>query len=129
MDSLIINIIKEELRRLEFIEGVFGSAIVDGNGLLITSRLPRSIPERKFGALAATLFGAFETAVEPLKKGKIIHISVEFIQYQLVIIGSKQDLVLITVLDFNSDLGIILIELEQTIKKINNIIYKYKDVK
>ena len=54
------------LMNLEVISGIIGTAIVKSNGLLITSRLPRDIDDRKFGAMAATMLGAIETAINAL---------------------------------------------------------------
>jgi len=124
MEQIIINRLNEELRRLEFIEGVVGTSIVEKNGLLVTSRVPRDIDERKFGAMAATLYNALEIAVDSLNKGKIYHITVELDDYQLIIMGEDSKMLLISLVELNINLGIVLIEMEQIIKKIKKIIDK-----
>ena len=45
----------KELEKLELISGVLGTALINRNGLIITTRLPRDFDERKFGAMVATL--------------------------------------------------------------------------
>ena len=62
MNDLIIKNLSKELERLENFDEIIGTALVNRNGLLISSILPRNIDERRFGALAATMFGAVETA-------------------------------------------------------------------
>lgn len=47
MNNLVSKKLKEELERLENFSEIIGTAIVDRNGLLISSRLPRDIDERK----------------------------------------------------------------------------------
>ncbi len=122
MEPLIINRLHEELRTLEYIEGVIGIAIAERNGLLITSRLPRDIDERKFGAMAATMYNALETALNSLGKEEINHITVELNDYQLIIMGGNNKILLISLLELNANLGIVLIEMEQIIKKIKTVI-------
>ena len=122
MSSKMINRLHEKLRSLEFIEGVIGTAIVERNGLLITSRLPRDIDERKCGAMAATIYNALEMAINSLKKKEISHITVELSDYQLIIMGSNNKFLLISLFELNINLGIALIEMEQIINKIKSII-------
>lgn len=121
MESIIIDRVNEELRKLEFTSGIIGTALVQKNGLLITSRLPRDIDERKFGAMAATIYGAFETAIKHIDKETINHITIELEGYQLIVMRVK-NLVLISLLELNKNLAIAFIEMEHTIKKLKNII-------
>jgi len=121
MKSIIIDRLNEELQKLEFTSGIIGTALVQKNGLLITSRLPRDIDERKFGAMAATIHGAFETAIKHIDKENINHITIELEGYQLIVMGVK-NLILISLLELNKNLAITFIEMEHTIKKLKNII-------
>jgi len=123
MEPIIIDRLNEELRKLEFTGGIVGTALVKKNGLLITSRLPRDIDERKFGAMAATIQGAFETAIKYFDNEGINHITIELEDYQLIIMGLEK-IILISLMELNKNLGIALIEMEQTINKFKNILYK-----
>jgi len=123
MEQIIIERLNEELRKLEFTGGIIGTALVKKNGLLITSRLPRDIDERKFGAMAATIHGAFETAVKYFDKEVINHITIELEDYQLIIMGVEK-IILISIMELNKNLAIALIEMEQTINKFKNILNK-----
>ena len=111
------------LMNLEVISGIIGTAIVRSNGLLITSRLPRDIDDRKFGAMAATMFGAIETAINTLETTKINNLTVELgTEYQLIVLKITDQIILVSLLDLNVNLGLILIEIEETIKKIKEIL-------
>ena len=111
------------LMDLEVISGIIGTAIVKSNGLLVTSRLPREIDDRKFGAMAATMLGAIETAISALGTTNINNLTVELgDDYQLIALKATDQIILVSLLDLNVNLGLILIEIEETIKKIKEIL-------
>ncbi len=123
IEALKNNLIRKELDKLDLVNGISGTAIVNRNGLIIISRLPRHIDNRKFGAMAATMFEGVETAVATFKDN-VINLTVEFDEEQLIIYAINQELIFITLLELNIDLGIILIEIEELIK----FIQKYLEV-
>ncbi|KKM19055.1 hypothetical protein LCGC14_1659500 [marine sediment metagenome] len=118
MNDLKVQSIDKELEKLENIGGIIGTAIVKRNGLLISSKLPRDIDERKFGAMAATMYEAIEAAVSTLEKNQISHLTVEFNEYQLIIVAVDDNMILVSLMDLNINLGLILIEIEESIKNI-----------
>ena len=123
MDTLKIESLNRELKELETRRGITGSAIVSRNGLLITSRLPRDIDQRKIGAIAATMFGAIETASTALGNNeKIYCLTIELEDYQLIVLNASNDIIFALLIDLNVNLGLIFIELEETLKKIRNIV-------
>jgi predicted regulator of Ras-like GTPase activity (Roadblock/LC7/MglB family) len=125
MNTLKIQSLNKELKELETRSGITGSAIVNRNGLLITSRLPRDIDQRKIGAIAATMFGAIETASTALKSNeKVYSLTIELDEYQLIVLNASDDIIFASLIDLNVNLGLILIELEETLKKIRNIVKK-----
>jgi predicted regulator of Ras-like GTPase activity (Roadblock/LC7/MglB family) len=115
--------ITRELDKLELVNGIIGTAIVNRNGLTIISRLPRDIDNRKFGAMAATMFEAMETATSILKD-KVLNLTVEFDDYQLIVYVLNAEIIFVAFLDLNIDLGLVLIEIEECTK----IIYKFLEV-
>jgi predicted regulator of Ras-like GTPase activity (Roadblock/LC7/MglB family) len=46
MESLKTESVNKELDKLELVNGIIGTAIVNRNGLTIISRLPRYVEER-----------------------------------------------------------------------------------
>jgi len=121
IEALKNNLITKELDKLDLVNGISGTAIVNRNGLIIISRLPRHIDNRKFGAMAATMFEAMETAVATFKDN-VVNLTVEFDEKQLIIYAINKEIILITLLELNIDLGIILIEVEELIKFIQKFL-------
>ncbi len=121
IESPKIDDITRELDKLELVNGIIGTAIVNRNGLTIISRLPRDIDNRKFGAMAATMFEAMETAANTLKD-EVLNLTVEFDDYQLVVYVLNAEIIFVSLLELNIDLGIILIEIEESIKIIQKLL-------
>jgi len=119
MDLIKIESINKELEYLEERSEILGTAIVNRNGLLITSRLPRDIDVRKFSAMASTMFEAINTIALSLKN-KVYNISVDLEKYRIIILDVK-DYILVSLLDLNTNLGLVLIEIEETIKNLKNL--------
>jgi len=124
MDNLVLPDLNKELERLENFGEIIGVALVNRNGLLISSRLPRDIDERKFGALAATMFEAIETASSSLQNDQVSNLTVEYQDYQLIILEVDYNTILVTLVDLNINLGLIFIEIEEIIKNVKKIIEK-----
>ena len=101
---------------------IIGIAIANRNGLLTTSILPIDVDERKFGAMAATMFGAIETAALTLGSDTVNNITVEFNNYQIIVMGIDDQVILVSMLDINTNLGIFFIEIEEAIKNIKKIL-------
>ena len=114
--------LNKELKKLEAIGGIIGTAIVNRNGLLVFSNLPGSIDDRKFGANAATMFGAIETATNLLKNEIVNNITVEFNDCQIVALGAGEQLILVSLIELNVNIGLILIELEEIIKNVKKVV-------
>ena len=122
-ESPKIDDITRELDKLELVNGIIGTAIVNRNGLTIISRLPRDIDNRKFGAMAATMFEAMETATSTLKD-IVLNLTVEFDDYQLIVYVLNAEVIFVSLLELNIDLGLVLIEIEECTK----IIHKFLEV-
>lgn len=119
--SLKIDIenLNDLLMNLESTSGIFGTCLVRNNGIIITSRLSTDIESRKFGAMAATMFASIETATKTLENPNINSLTVEFTnEYQLIVLKAAEHILLVALIGLNVNLGLILIEIEETIKKI-----------
>ena len=121
IERLKNKIITKELAKLDLISGICGTAICNRNGLILISRLPRHIDDRKFGAMAATMFEAIGTAITSFED-KVVNLTVEYDEEQLVIFAINRELIFITLLKLNIDLGIVLIELEEIVKFIQHFL-------
>jgi len=127
MDSIQIGQLSKELSKLESVLGVIGTVLVNRNGLTITSQVPRTINEKKIGALSATIYEAMETGIEELHE-EIINITVEYDDYQLVAMEATNQVILVALIEYNIDLGITLIEIEESLNVIQEIIKSDKNV-
>ena len=121
IESPKIDNITRELDKLGLVNGIIGTVIVNRNGLTIISRLPRDIDNRKFGAMAATMFEAMETATTTLKD-EVLNLTVEFDEYQLIVYVLNAEIIFVSLLELNIDLGIVLIEIEECIKIIQKLL-------
>ena len=122
MNNLQILSLKKVLEKLDTTRDIIGTALVNRNGLLISSRLPRDVDNRKFGAMAATMFIAFETAASTLESKQLDNLTVEFNDFQLLIMEADKHIILVSLLNLNTNLGLIFIEIEETIKTIKLIL-------
>lgn len=118
---LMIEDLNMELERLENFSEFIGSAIVNRNGLLIASRMPREIDERKLGALSATIYEAIETAISILKTSEIKNLTIEYQDYQIIIFEVDFNTILVSLVDLNMNLGLLFIEIEEIIKNIKKL--------
>ena len=121
IERLKSKIITKELAKLDLISGICGTAICNRNGLIIISRIPRHIDDRKFGAMAATMFEAIGTAITSFED-KVVNLTVEYDEEQLIIFAINRELIFIALLKLNIDLGIVLIELEELVKFIQKFL-------
>ena len=122
MNSLKVQNLFKELEKLEGISDIIGTALVNRNGLLIASKLPRDIDDRKFCAMAATMFGAIETAASTIGSKFVDNLTVVFNDFQLIIMGADNQLILVSLLNLNTNLGLLFIEIEETIKNVKKIL-------
>lgn len=122
MTDFEIENLNKELSVLDSVSGIRGTAIVNRNGLLRTSRLPRDIDERKFGAMVATIYGALNTAVLTIKGESFQNLIVEYEQHQVVALDINETFMILALLDLEINFGLALIEIEEVINRIRTII-------
>ena len=124
MNKLETQSLYKELEKLEGSGDIIGTALVNRNGLLVSSRLPRDIDDRKFCAMAATMFGAIETAASTIGSNLVSNLTVEFSDFQLFIIEANEHMILVSLLNSNINLGLFFIEIEESIKNIQKILIR-----
>jgi predicted regulator of Ras-like GTPase activity (Roadblock/LC7/MglB family) len=121
MNSYDIDILKYELDRISSTLGIIGCALVERNGLTITSELPRTLNEKSLAAMTATMFEAMESAI-PNKEKIISNITVEYEDYEIFITKVNGQVLFIGLIEYNIDLGLILIEIEEFVTKISQLL-------
>ena len=112
----------EVLLDLKNVDGIESAAIATRDGLLIAANtLPGTHPET-FAAMSATMLGAAKTAASSFKEESVNRVIVESNDCRLVAIGSGPKSLVVVLTEINSGLGLILIELEKSARKIDAIL-------
>lgn len=131
MKKHILNLINNHIKQLEYIGGLVGWALVKKNGILIKSKLPREINDKIFGAMSATIFEGIDTAIQSLNyeqedkqtgTDSLSNITIELDDSQVVMMSVTEEIIIVVALQLEVNLGLILIELEEIIKIVNEII-------
>lgn len=99
-------------------EGVYGSAIVDKEGGIIESDLPRGVHEDTFGIMCATITGASNSANSELDRGSVRRVIVDSEEGKIIITSTKNDLLLSVVVDKSRKLGSLFEEINKSVKTI-----------
>ena len=123
MNSYDIDLLNYELNKISSTLGIIGCALVERNGLAITSELPRTFNEKILGAMTATMFEAMETAI-PDKEKKVVNITVDYEDFEIFITKVNDQVLFIGLIEYNIDLGLLLIEIEEFIDKISKFLEK-----
>ena len=123
MNSYDIDLLNYELNKISSTLGIIGCALVERNGLAITSELPRTFNEKILGAMTATMFEAMETAI-PDKEKKVVNITVDYEDFEIFITKVNDQVLFIGLIEYNIDLGLLLIEIEEFIEKISKFLEK-----
>lgn len=118
MNSDDIERAKYELDKISSTFGIIGWALVERNGLTITSQLPRTFNEKTLGAMTATMFEAMESAI-PQAKENISNMMVEYGKFNILIKRVNSQVLYVGLIEDNIDLGLALIEIEEFMGKIS----------
>ncbi len=91
-------------------DGVLGTSLVSRDGIPVLSRLTERMEDMPFsllveGAMAATLMGAAEVAVQEVGGGPPRRVVVETEKVNMVLVGVSNDLILVTVAESAAELG------------------------
>ncbi|MBS3816433.1 MAG: roadblock/LC7 domain-containing protein [Candidatus Thermoplasmatota archaeon] len=106
--------ILENLKR----KGVYGSAVVDKEGGIIESDLPRNVHEDTFGIMCATIIGASNSANSELGRGSVRRIIVDSEEGKVIITSAGEDLLLSVVVDASRKLGTLFEEINKSVETI-----------
>jgi len=117
---------EEELKKVlddfESAGDVIGSAVVRRDGLMIISSLPSAVNSKAVAAMAAAIVGTGETASKELEIGDLNQIVVESASGKLVSIGAGPDAIFTALIKPKANMGLILMSMERSCKKIATVI-------
>ncbi len=101
------------LQKLTSTGDIEGAAVITRDGLLIASELTESIDADTLAAMAATMTGAAETAVQELKKSSPKRVIVESRNTKLITVGSGENSILVCIIKSSAKLGIVLLDMKK----------------
>jgi len=115
------HIFKEILIELKLNSGIYASAIVLKDGLIVASDMPSDINEETLAAMTATMLKAAETVFTELNKGDIERIIIEGTHAKIIAAAANKDFVLVSMAEPKATLGLILHNMNKAIGKLNQI--------
>jgi len=117
-----LDVVDKLLTDLKNIGGVIACAAASRDGLLIRAVMQKEQFVESLVAMSATMLGAAETATTHVEMGVPSRIIVESDYGRLVIVGAGPKALLILLANQNSGLGLILLELDKSAKKLKEIL-------
>ena len=117
-----LDMVDKLLTDLKNIGGVIACAAASRDGLLIRAVMHKEQFVESLAAMSATMLGAAETATTHVEMGIPSRIIVESDYGKLVIVGAGPKALLILLANQNSGLGLILLELDKSAKKLKEIL-------
>ncbi len=117
-----IDMVDKLLADLKNIGGVEACVAASRDGLLIRSSMEKEQFVDSLAAMSATILGAAETATTQAEKGVPNRVIVESDYGKLIVVGAGPKALLIVLATPNAGLGLILLELEKSAKKLKDIL-------
>lgn len=117
-----LDMVDKLLTDMKNIGGVIACAAASRDGLLIRAVMQKEQYVESLIAMSATMLGAAETATTHVEMGVPSRIIVESDYGRLVIVGAGPKALLILLANQNSGLGLILLELDKSAKKLKEIL-------
>ncbi len=118
----IIDMVDKVLADLKKVGGVEACAAASRDGLLIRAIMQKEEFAESFAAMSATMLGAAETASTELGKGVPNRVIVESERGRLIAVGAGPKALLIVLVNSDTGLGLILLELERAAQKLKELI-------
>ena len=117
-----IEMLKKVLSDLISTGTIDAAIITTRDGLPIVSQMSTKGNLDTFCAMAATMFGASETATTELERGLARRITIETEYSKIITIGAGPKALLAVQTTPDAGLGIVLIEMDKAIQKIKELI-------
>ncbi len=117
-----VEMVDKLLADLKNMGGVEACAAASRDGLLIRAVMQKEFFVDSLAAMSATILGAAETATTHVAKGVPNRVIVETDYGRLVVIGAGPKALLILLAGQDIGLGLILLELEKSAKKLKDIL-------
>jgi len=117
-----IDMVDKILADLKKVGGVEACAAASRDGLLIRGILQKEQFAESIAAMSATMLGAAETATIEFGKGIPHRVIVESEEGRLIAVGAGPKALLVVIVDSDTGLGLILLELEKAATKLKELL-------
>ncbi|NJD78192.1 MAG: roadblock/LC7 domain-containing protein [Candidatus Methanoperedens sp.] len=117
----VIDMVDKILADLKKVGGVEACAAATRDGLLIRALMQQEQFAESFAAMSATMLGAAETATSELGKGIPNRVIVESDHGRLIAVGAGPKALLMVLVNSDTGLGLILLELDKSAAKLKEI--------
>lgn len=117
-----IEMVDKLLADLKNMGGVEACAAASRDGLLIRAVMQKELFVESLAAMSATMLGAAETATTQVEKGIPNRVIVESDYGRLIVVGAGPKALLILLAGPDTGLGLILLELEKSAKKLKELL-------
>ena len=114
----VVDMVDKILADLKKVGGVEACAAATRDGLLIRALMQQEQFAESFAAMSATMLGAAETATTELGKGVPNRVIVESDHGRLIAVGAGPKALLMVLVNSDTGLGLILLELEKSASKL-----------
>lgn len=114
----VVDMVDKILADLKKVGGVEACAAATRDGLLIRALMQQEQFAESFAAMSATMLGAAETATTELGKGIPNRVIVEADRGRLIAVGAGPKALLMVLVNSDTGLGLILLELEKSANKL-----------
>ena len=101
---------------------VQGSTIVSVQGLPIVSSFNDDINDSLVSAMAAAILSVSDRAAEELRRGKLKRLILEGEEGQMILTQAGEHAILVTLIEKEAGLGIVLMLVDSTVRKISKIL-------
>lgn len=110
------------LSNLKRVDGIESVTIATRDGLLIAGTMLMGTHPETFAAMSAVMFGAAETTTSDFKTSSVNRVIVESKNCRIITTDAGPDSLLIVLTTANSNIGLILIELQKCAGRICDIL-------
>jgi hypothetical protein len=114
-----LQIVLDDLKQVGSVEAV---GIVSRDGLLIQVDIPSKPHAEAFGAMAATMLGAAETAMAEIGAELPNRVIVESKRGLLIVTGAGSRAILVVLTKNDETMGLILVEIGKAVKRIKKLL-------
>ncbi|MFC1479128.1 roadblock/LC7 domain-containing protein [Planctomycetota bacterium] len=112
------------LKKINRINGVKGSLLVNREGMILVSDVAEGIEEIGISALASSIFITIENALVRLSMGDLNRFSITGERGRIVLLNIRKDLVLTVITRKDINMGLLKVELDKAAEELTQMMNK-----